>query len=298
MPVIGFLRSTSAAGSAHLAAAFEQGLNEAGFVEGQNVAIDYRWGNDQPERLAGLATELVRRRPSVIVGNVIGTRAIVAATQTIPIVFVAGSDPVRIGLVASLNHPGGNVTGVVFTSTDLAAKRLALLHDVVPKPAAIAALYNPASPEPERQKTEVEKAGQAIGRQVLTMQAADEREIHAAFAAMLQHKAGGLFLGNSAYFSDRRRLLAALAARHALPSSGGTRSLTDAGFLMSYGASQSNAYYRAGVYAGRILKGTKPVDMPVELATKLDLVINLATAKALGLNIPAHVIALADEVIE
>ena len=298
MPVIGFLRSTSAAGFEHLVVAFEQALKEVGFIEGQNVVIDYRWGNDQSDRLPGLATDLIRRQPAVIIGSVLATRAIMAATTTIPIVFVGGGDPVRYGLVASLNHPGGNITGVVFTSSDLVAKRLGLLHDLVPKSAAIAALIDPGAPGAEFQMKEVEKAGQTIGRQVLIVKVADEREFHAAFATMVQQSAGGLLIGSGPYFVSRRRQLAALATRYALPSSGSHRSFAEAGVLMSYGASQADAYRRAGDYAGRILKGATPANMPVELASKLDLVINLATAKALGLNIPANLLTLADEVIE
>lgn len=298
MPVIGFLRSTSAAGSEHLVSAFERGLKEAGFVAGQNVAIDYRWGNDQSDRLPGLAADLIRRQPAVIIGNILAARAVMAATTTIPIVFVGSSDPVRTGLVASLNHPGGNVTGAVWPASDLAAKRLGLLHDLVPKSVAIAALFHPAAPGADLHMEEVEKAGQTLGRQVLIVKVTDEREFAAAFATMVQQNAGGVLIGNSPYFLSRRRQLAALATRFALPSSGGTRSFADAGILMSYGASQSDAYRRAGNYAGRILKGATPANMPVELATKLDLVINLATAKALGLNIPANLLTLADEVIE
>jgi len=298
MPVIGFLRSAPAAGSEHLVAAFEQGLKEAGFVAGQNVAIDYRWGNDQSDRLSGLAADLIRRQPTVIIGNMLATRASMAATTTIPLVFVGGTDPVRAGLVASVNHPGGNITGVVFTSSDLVAKRLELLHDLVPKSVAIAALFHPGVPGAEFQMKEVEKAGQTIGRQVLIVKFTDERELHAAFATMVQQSAGGLFIGSGPYLVSRRRLLAALATRYALPSSGPHRSFAEAGVLMSYGASQADAYRRAGDYAGRILKGATPANMPVELASKLDLVINLATAKALGLNIPANLVALADEVIE
>jgi putative ABC transport system substrate-binding protein len=298
MPVIGFLRSASATGSEHLVAAFEQGLKEAGFVDGQNVAIDYRWGNDQSDRLSALAADLIRRQPAVIVGNMLATRESMAATTTIPLVFVGGSDPVRIGLVASLNHPGGNVTGVVFTSADLVAKRLGLLHDLVNKSVAIAALFHPSSSGAEFQMKEVEKAGQTIGRQVLIVKVTDEREFHAAFLTMVQQSAGGLLIGSGPYFVSRRRQIAALAIRYALPSSGTHRSFAEAGVLMSYGASQAEAYRRAGDYAGRILKGATPADMPVELASKLDLVINLATAKALGLNIPANLLTLADEVIE
>jgi putative ABC transport system substrate-binding protein len=298
MPVIGFLRSTSAASSARLVTAFQQGLKEAGFVEGQNVAIDYRWGDDQLDRLPELAVDLLRRQPAVIVGNVLATQATMAATAAIPIVFVGGSDPIRTGLVANLNRPGGNVTGVVFTSSGLTAKRLAQLHELVPKSVAIAALFDPNSPETELQMKDAEEAGRSIGRQVLIVKAADERELHASFATIVQRGAGGLLIGGSAFFLSRRRQLAALAARHALPASGTTRSFAEAGVLMSYGASQTDAYRRAGDYAGRILKGAKPADMPVELATKIDLVVNLATAKALGLTVPPAIIALADEVIE
>ena len=298
VPVIAFLRSTSAAGSEHLVAAFEQGLKETGFVEGQNVAIDYRWGNDQLDRLPGLAADLIRRQPAVIVGNILATRAIMAATTTIPIVFIGSSDPVRTGLVASLNQPGGNVTGAVFTSSDLAAKRLGLLHDLVPKSAAIATLFHPDAPGADLYMEEVKKAGQTIGRQVLTVKVADESEFHDAFATMVQKGANGLLIGSSAYFLNRRRQLAALALRYALPSCAPLRSYVEAGVLMSYGSSQADAYRRAGICAGRILKGATPANMPVELASKIDLVINLATAKALSLNIPPNFLTIADELVE
>jgi putative tryptophan/tyrosine transport system substrate-binding protein len=298
MPVIAFLRSTSAAGSEHLVAAFEQGLKEVGFVEGQNIAIDYRWGNDQSDRLPGLAVDIIRRQPAVIIGNILGTRAIMAATKTIPIVFVGSGDPVRTGLVASLNHPGGNITGAVFASSDLAAKRLGLLHDLVPKSVAIAVLFHPASPGAELYMEEVEKAGQTIGRQVLMVKVTDESEFHPAFATMVQQSAGGLLIGSGPYFLSRRRQLAALTIRYALPSCAPLRSYAEAGVLMSYGSSQADAYRRAGIYAGRILKGATPANMPVELASKIDLVINLATAKALSLNIPPNFLTIADELIE
>src|SRR6516164_5567904 len=245
VPVIGFLRSTSAAGSEHLVTAFEQGLKDAGFA-GQNVAIDYRWGNDQSDQLPGLAADVIRRRPAVIVGNILAIRAVMAASTTIPIVFVGSSDPVREGLVASLNHPGGNITGVVFESTEVGAKRLGLLHDLVPKSVAIAALFHPGAPAVEVQKKDVEMAGQTIGRQVLSVEAADEREFHAAFATMVQQNAGGLLIGSGPYFLSRRRQLAALAVRHALPSCAPLRSYAEAGVLMSYGSSQADAYHRAG----------------------------------------------------
>jgi putative ABC transport system substrate-binding protein len=298
LPVIGFLRSTSAASSAQLVAAFRQGLKEAGFIEGQDVAVDFRWGDDQPDRLRGLAGDLVSRQPAVIIGNVVATRAAIAATTTIPIVFVLGSDPVRTGLVANLNRPGGNVTGVVFTSVDLTAKRLGLLHELVSKSAVIAALFDPAAPEAELQIRDAEEAGRNVGRQVLIVKAANESDFAAAFGTIAQAGAGGLLLGGGPFFLSRRRQLATLAARHALPAIAILRSFAEAGCLMSYGASQTDAYRRAGGYAARILKGEKPADMPVELATKFDLVINLATAKALSFEIPPTLLATADEVIE
>ena len=199
-------------------AGFEQGLKEAGFVAGQNVAIDYRWGNDQLDRLPELAADLIRRQPAVIIGNILATRAIKDATTTIPIVFVGSGDPVRAGLVASLNHPGGNITGAVFASSDLAAKRLGLLHDLVPKSVAIAVLFHPDAPGANLYTEEVEKAAQTIGRQVLIMKATDESEFHSAFATMVQQSAGGLLIGSGPYFLSRRRQLAALAVRYALPS--------------------------------------------------------------------------------
>jgi putative ABC transport system substrate-binding protein len=298
MPVIGFLRSTSAASSAQLVAAFRQGLKEAGFVEGQDVIIDFRWGDDHPERLSELAADLVRRPAAVIIGNVLATRAAMAATTAIPIVFVGGSDPIRTGLVANLNRPGGNVTGVVFTSVDLTAKRLGLLHELVSKSAVIAALFDPAAPEAELQMRDAQEAGRTIGRQVLIVKAADEGDFVSAFATIVQARAGGLLLGGGPFLLSRRRQLATMAARHTLPAIGITRSFAEAGLLMSYGSSQTDAYRRAGDYAGRILKGAKPADMPVELATKFDLVINLATVKGLDLEIPPTLLAIADEVIE
>ena len=298
MPVIGFLRSTSAGSSAQLVAAFRQGLKGAGLAEGQDFAIDFRWGDDHPDRLPELAADLVRRRPAVIIGNVLATRAVMAVTTAIPTVFVGGSDPVRTGLVANLNRPGGNVTGVVFTSVDLTAKRLGLLHELVPKSAVIATLFDPAAPEAELQIRDAEEAGRNIGRQVLIVKAADERDFGPAFGTFVQAGVGGLLLGGGPYLLSRRRQLATMSARHTLPAIGITRSFAEAGLLMSYGSSQTDAYRRAGDYAVRILKGAKPADMPVELATKFDLVINLATVKGLGLEIPPTLLAIADELIE
>jgi len=298
VPVVGFLRSASAASSAHLAAAFQQGLKDRGFVDGRNVTIDYRWGDGQLDRLPGLAIDLIHRRPAAIVGNALATRAIMAATTEIPIVFVVSSDPIAMGFVASINRPSGNRTGVVWTSSGLEAKRLGLLNELVPKSAAIAALFDPASPENELHINNAEKAARSIGRQLLIVRATDERELHAAFAMVAQPGIGGLLIGASAFFLSQRQQLAALAARNALPAISITRSFAEAGLLMSYGASQSHAYRRAGEYVSRILEGAKPADMPVEFASKLELIINLKTAKTLGLKIPPNLIALADEVID
>jgi putative ABC transport system substrate-binding protein len=298
MPVIGFLRSSSSLGSEHLVTAFEEGLKAGGFVDGQNVVIDFRWGNGQPDRLDRLVADLIRLRPALVVGNVLAMRPLMAASTTIPIVFVSGSDPVRVGLVESLNRPGGNVTGVAWSSSDVVAKRLGLLHDLVPKPAPIAGLFDPTAPSGEFGAQEIEKAGQMIGRQVLIAKVSEAREFPAVFAKMIQQGAGGLLIGSSPNFQGQRRQLAALATRHVIPAIGDLRSFADAGILMSYGGSQSNAYRRAGGYASRILKGEVPANMPIELATKFDFVINLATAKAFGLNIPANLLTLADELIE
>ncbi len=298
MPVVGFLRSASAAGSAHLVAAFRQGLGETGFVEGQNVAIEWRWADDQRDRLSGLATDLVRRQVAVIVVNGIAAPASMAATATIPIVFTTGFDPIRTGLVASLSRPEGNITGVVFTITDLTAKRLGLLHELIPKAAVIAVLLEPNQPEIEVDLGEVEAAGRALGRQILIVKAASEREFNAAFTTIVQAGAGALLFGGGPVFLNQRRQLVARAIRHALPASYASREYAEVGGLMSYGPSLTDAYRRAGIYAGRILKGAKPADLPVELATKFDLVINLATAKAIGLDIPPMLLARADEVIE
>jgi ABC-type uncharacterized transport system substrate-binding protein len=298
IPVVGFLRTTAAAGSTHLVGAFRQGLNEAGFVEGQNVAVEYRWADDQDGRIPGMAAELVRREAAVIVANGIAVPAVKAATATIPIVFTTGFDPVRTGLVASLSRPGGNATGVVFTTTDLATKQLGLLHELAPKAAVIAVLGDPSQPELAVELREIEAAGRAIGRQILVVKAANERELNAAFATIVQARADALLVRGSPLFLTRRRQLVALATRHAVLASYVSRDYVELGGLMSYGPSITDAYRRVGIYVGRILKGATPADLPVELATKFDLVINLATAKAMDLDIPPTLLARADEVIE
>jgi putative tryptophan/tyrosine transport system substrate-binding protein len=298
MPVIGFLRSAAAASSAHFVSAFQRGLGEAGFLEGQNVAIDYRWAEDQPDRLPAIAAELVQRRVAVIVATGIAVPALKAATAAIPIIFVTGYDPVRTGFVTSLSRPGGNVTGVVFTITDLVAKRLGLLHELVPKAAIIAVLLDPNQLDVEVELREAEAAGRALGRQILIVKATSDHEFKAAFATIMQAGASALLVGGGPVFINRRRQLVALAVRYALPASFPTRDYPEAGGLMSYGASISDAYRRAGTYAGRIIKGEKPGDLPVELASKFDLIINLATAKAIDFEIPPSLLARADEVIE
>jgi putative tryptophan/tyrosine transport system substrate-binding protein len=299
MPVVGFLRSTPATGFAYIVDPFRQGLNDAGFVEGKNVAIEYRWADNQEDRLPGLAADLLRKQVTAIVGaGVPAALAGKAATATTPIIFVIGADPVRVGLVESINRPGANITGVVFSVVPLVAKLLGMLHELVPKASIIAVLQDPNGPDVETQSRDLEEAARAIGRQILMVNAANEREFHAAFAKVVQAGAGGMLISSSVFFISQRRQLVTLAARHALPTVYNQREYAEVGGLISYGPSQSDAYRRAGAYVGRILKGEKPGDLPVELGNKFDLVINLATAKAFGVEIPPSLLALADEVIE
>jgi putative ABC transport system substrate-binding protein len=298
LPVIGFLRSTSSNGAEHLVAAFRRGLGETGYVEGQNVTIDYRWAGGDLDRLPGLAAELVRRQVAVIVVNGVAAKSAIAATTTIPIVFVIGIDPVRSGLVASLNRPGANVTGTSIASIDLDAKRLEALHELVPKATAIAVLLDPNVVETEVAAQGIERAARALGLQVVMVKAGSEGEFDAAFLKIAQSGAGALLVGGGAFFVTQRRRIVDFAARQALPSIYMTRDSVEVGGLMSYGPSQIDAYRRAGVYVGRILGGAKPADLPVELPTKFELVINLKTARALGFEIPPILLARADEVIE
>jgi len=299
VPVIGFLGSTTAADSVYRVSAFRDGLKEAGFIDGHNVAIEFRWAENKLDRLPALATDLVQRHVAVIFGTNITVRAARAATSTIPIVFVIGGDPIASGLVTSLGRPGGNITGVSFASTTLQPKRLELLHELVPPPATIAWLRDPNSPSFEIEARDVEAAARELGRHILNLTASSPREIDAAFATIVQSRAGALLIGNSALFGNRRRQLAALATRHGLPAISYIREFVVAGGLMSYGASDSDAYRRAGShYVPRILKGAKPGDLPVEMPSKYELVVNVVVAKALGLNIPPKLLALADEVIE
>ena len=300
VPVIGFLHSASPDGNADRLRAFRQGLKEAGFVEGENVAIEYRWAEGQPDRLPGLAADLVRRSVAVIStgGSPISSLAAKAATSTIPIVFAFGGDPVKFGLVASLSRPGGNVTGVNQLSNVLEEKRFGLLHELLPSAVLIGVLVNPNSPYAESQTSEVQAAARKLGQQIVLVKAGSEHNLEAAFAAIVKQGAGALIVASDPLFNNRRDQLVALAARYAVPASYSQREYAVAGGLMSYGTSITDAYRLVGVYAGQILKGAKPADLPVVRPTKFELVINLKAAKGLGLTIPDRLMALADEVIE
>jgi putative ABC transport system substrate-binding protein len=298
MPTVGFLRSTSFAEFPHLVTAFRQGLNEIGFVENQNVAIEFRSAEDRYDRLPALVADLVRRRVSLMVGNAAAALAAKAATTTIPIVFAVGSDPVSEGLVTSLNRPGGNVTGVHFFGVVLGEKRLELLRQLVPNATAMGMLVQPNLPNTEVERRVVLAAAQRVGQQLIVVDVTSAREIEAAFATFAQRGGTALLVGGGAFMNRNRERLVALAARHKLPAIYAWREAPAAGGLMSYGTSQSDAYRQAGIYAGRILKGEKPGDLPVIQATKFEFVINLKTAKSLGLAIPDRLLALADEVIE
>jgi len=301
MPVIGLLSPASPDSFAHFMRAFRQGLKDSGYVEGENVAIDYRWAEGQYDRLPALAAELVRRPVAMIAATGGPSSALVAkaATTTIPIVFNVGEDPVRLGLVASLARPGGNLTGINFFSLELVAKRLGLMHELVPGATRIAVLVNPANPaNAETTTRDVEAPARDIGLQIKVLRAASSSEINAAFATLVREQLDALFVGGDAFFTSRRVQLAVLAARHAVPAIYPQRDFPEAGGLMSYGASLADTYRQLGVYAGRILKGAKPADLPVEQASKFELVINAETAKALGIEVPPTLLARADEVIE
>ena len=297
LPVVGFIRSTSLADSAHLVTAFRQGLKEAGFVEGQNVAIEYRFADNRFDRLPALVADLLRQPVAVIVGNFNSILAAKAATTTVPIVFTSGSDPVRDGLVTSLNRPGGNVTGVNFFGGVLGTKRLELLRQLVPQAKTIAVLIN-LTPDNEEERRDVRAAAEKIGLQLILLNVNSEREVEAAFATFVQRGTGALYVGAGGFMNSHRERLVTLAARHALPASYAVREAVAAGGLMSYGASIPDAYRQAGIYAGRILRGEKPADLPVMRSVKFEFVLNLKTANALGLDIPPTLLALADEVIE
>jgi putative ABC transport system substrate-binding protein len=283
---------------AHLVAGFHRGLNESGFVEGQNVAIEYRWAGRQYDRLPALAADLVRRRVSVIIAAGGAHEAGIASSSVIPIVCTFGGDPVRAGFVESINRPGKNVTGVMVLSTELEVKKLELLHEIVPRPVLIAVLLDPKFSEAEAQLQAVQSAASALGRQIKVINASSEGEIDAAFAAVVQMRAGALAITGGPFFNNRLNQLAALAARHAIPTVFAVREYAEAGGLMSYGSNVPDVYRQIGRYAGRILKGEKPADLPVIQPAKFDLVINLKAAKALGLDLSPTLVARADEVIE
>jgi putative tryptophan/tyrosine transport system substrate-binding protein len=298
MPVIGFLNSGSRDGYAPMVAAFRQGLKETGYVEGQKVAIEFRWADGQYDRVPAMAAELVRRQVAVIVANTPGVMAVKAATTTIPIVFTAATDPVKIGLVASLSRPGGNITGVTQLNAEVASKRLELAHELVPAATVIAVLVNPTYPDTEALVRDLQAAARTLGLQLHVLHASTERDFDTVFATLVQLRGGALVIGNDTFFFSRSEQLAALALRHAVPAIFPDHVFAAAGGLMSYGGSTLNIYRIAGTYTGRILKGERPSDLPVQQATKIELVINLKTAKTLGLTIPETLLATADEVIQ
>ena len=300
LPVIGVRNGQTAQAFAPMAASFRRGLNEVGYVEGQNVAIEYRWAEGRLDRLPPLAADLVRRQVAVIAATGGNNSALVAmaATSTIPIVFTSNDDPVKRGLVTSLNRPGGNVTGVSWFAAELGPKRLGLLHELVPNATIVAFLSNPNNPESARQPAELQDAARAIGLQLLVLTATTPGGIDAAFTAMVQNRVGALLVGSDPFFFSRREQIVALAAEHAIPTIYAGRETAGADGLMSYGNSLADAYRRAGIHTGRILKGAKPSDLPVDQATKFELIINLKTAKALAIDVPPTLIARADEVIE
>jgi len=298
MPVIGFLRSTPAGPFANIVAAFRQGLSEAGYVEGKNVAIEQRWADNQIDRLPALVDELIRRPVNVIVANVLAALAAKNATTTLPILFVTGSDPVKDGLVASLNRPGGNVTGVSFVSGALGSKRLEILRQLAPNAKTIAMLVQLDADESVLEQRQVQAAARATGQQLIVFNVDNAADIESAFATMATRGVGALYVGTGPFTTSHRERLAALAARNAIPAMYPLRQFVEAGGLMSYGASISDAYRQVGVYAARILKGERPTDLPVIQAAKFDFVLNLKVAKALGLTIPERVLSLVDEVFE
>jgi putative ABC transport system substrate-binding protein len=300
IPTVGFVRITTPQDSAHLVAAFRRGLAENGYVEGQNVTIEYRYALNQVERLPAIMADLVGRRVSVLAatGGTISARAAKAATATIPIVFTTGDDPVRVGLVASLSRPDGNATGVSVFTARLGSKRLGLLHEMVPMASPIAVLVNPTNPDTEDEANDIREAARGLGIQIVVVRAGKADDLDDAFATLINQGARALIIGSDTFFTSQRSQISIRAARHSLPNIWVTRIEVEAGGLMSYGANIPDVYRQAGVYAGQILKGAKPANLPVQLPTAFDLIINLQTAKALGVEVPPSLLARADEVIE
>ena len=300
MPMVGFISSLSPEASVRRVAAFRKGLNETGYVEGQNVMVEYHWLEGQLDRLPSLMADLVRRRVAVIATpSTPATLAAKAATTTIPIVFGVAEDPVKLGLVASLARPGGNATGINFFSSEVVAKRLGLLHDLVPKAVRIAVLVNSANaPNAEATLRQIPEAARALGLQIQMLNASTSREIEAAFATLVRDGADALFLVADAFFASRRVQFVTLTARHGIPAAHASREEVEAGGLMSYGTDLLDMYRQVGVYTGQILRGAKPADLPVVQSTKFEFVINLITARALGIEVPDTLLARADEAIE
>jgi putative ABC transport system substrate-binding protein len=299
MPVVGFLESGSAEPTAQYAAAFRRGLDEYGYVEGQNITIEYRFAENRYDRLPGMADDLVRRQVNAIAAfGSAGATAAKAATTTIPIIFVSGADPVRLGLVASLSRPGGNLTGVSQSSMEVGPKRLQLLHELIPTATTIALLVNPTSPIAETLSKDSHEAASTLGLRLNVFHASSERDLTTAFTALVQLRTDALVIGPDSFFNSYIEQLAALTLRHALPTMYQYREFAVAGGLMSYGGSLTDVFRRAGAYTGRILKGERTADLPVQQSTKIELIINLKTAKALGLNVPLTLLGRADEVIE
>jgi putative ABC transport system substrate-binding protein len=300
MPVVGYLHSASAHSVAHQTRAFIQGLSEASYADGQTVAIEYRWADGYYDRLPALAADLVRRQVNVIAvtGGNASALAAKAATATIPIVFFSGVNPVEAGLVASLNRPGGNITGVTSLGVELGPKRLELLHELLPTATVIAGLGNPTNPSTETQMRGLQAAARLLGLEFHVLHASSEREVDAAFASLARLKASALVIAPDGYLNSLSEQLAALTLRHAVPTIYSYREFAAAGGLMSYGGSITDSHRQVGVYAGRILKGEKPADLPVQQSTKVELIINLKTAKALGITVPLSLLGRADEVIE
>ncbi len=299
MPVIGFLNVASPEGYSLYVAAFRDGLKESGYIDGQNVAIEYRWAEGNYDRLPEMAADIVRRQVSVIVANTPANLAAKKATDTVPIVFTTASDPVQIGLVSSFNRPGGNVTGVSQLNASLGPKRLELAHELMPDATAVALLVNPNDPgRAEALAKEVQAAAAHLGLQLDVLRAGSEPEIATAFAGFARLKAGVLVIGGDAFFNSKSNLLAELSLRHSVPAIYEYNEFTNAGGLMSYGGNIKESYRWAGVYAGRILKGAKPADLPVQRSSTVELIVNLKTAKALGVTVPLSLLGRADEIIE